>query len=212
MKASNSAKLARIWADAVPLSSFIVATSRGGAGQAEYGDDTRSSDDRSSRIENVARMVESAAYQLASLKEAKAETMNELIAGRLVCLGRKPYSNEFEKIDPSTWIGADVDWGGNTVTRDDQAIIDVRVMTSRVDEEAGVRDKRGPGRPSQGEVISAAIAKYAVEDPKLNRPLLERYRAYKSYISKCGYDPHKDDGFSDKTIEKYETEYRNKNR
>ena len=58
--------------------------------------------------------------------------------------------------------------------------------------ELPVRGK--PGRPSEGEVILAAIAAYRATDPKLKRPRRERYAAYKSYISSQGCDPRRDQG------------------
>ena len=75
-----------------------------------------------------------------------------------------------------------------------------------------LRAKGKPGRPSEGEVILAAIAAYRVTDPKLKRPRRERYAAYKSYISSQGYDPRRDQGFSEKTLQKYETKFRKQNR
>lgn len=64
----------------------------------------------------------------------------------------------------------------------------------------------GPGRPSNAEVIQAAIENYARTDPSLRKARVKRYRAYRSYISEQGIDP--DLGFSDKTFERYESEFR----
>ena len=68
----------------------------------------------------------------------------------------------------------------------------------------------GPGRPSKAEVIRAAITDYQKTDPGLSRPPSEQYRTYRSYISPQGYKPYRDAGFSNKTFEKYEREFRPK--
>jgi hypothetical protein len=75
---------------------------------------------------------------------------------------------------------------------------------------ASSQERNAPGRPSKASVILAAIAEHAKTDLHLERPRPERYRNYRSYARSQGYDPHRDAGFSDKTFEKYEREFRNK--
>ena len=97
-----------------------------------------------------------------------------------------------------------------TETRD-ETYKDFRSITSPVNDEVEVHEPGRPGRPSKGDLILAAIAEHSNNDPGLTLPKRERFHAYRSYISERGYDS-REDGFSDKTIEKYETEFRKKKR
>lgn len=94
----------------------------------------------------------------------------------------------------------------------DETREDFRAITSPVNDEVEAHEPGLPGRPSKGDVILAAIAEHSTNDPGLKLPKSERFRAYRFYISERGYDPHREDGFSDKTIEKFETEFRKKKR
>ena len=73
-------------------------------------------------------------------------------------------------------------------------------------------ERNSPGRPSHANVIRAAIAEQARTDPRLERPRRERYENYRAYAKSQGYDPRRDDGFSEKTFEKYERQFRNKHK
>jgi len=88
----------------------------------------------------------------------------------------------------------------------------IPAASTSVDGNVDPHPRRKSGRPSEAEVILAAIAAHAVGDPKLKRPRRVRYLAYKSYISEQGYDPDSDAGFSEKTLQKYETTFRKTNR
>ena len=201
----DPAKLARVWADAAPLSSYI--TSRANEVLAQSKSANRSPDS-SSAMERTARTLEFHMNRQIAMEKAKAETKNHLIAGRLNCVGRKSDSYNFERIGPSFWVGAKIDWGNDSVSRDDEVVVEVRVITeTTVDhgsEEAESRTTR--------EIVAAAIEHYATQDPTLSAPPSVRFRAYRAYIEKQGFDPFRDRGFSTKTFEACETEYRNNNK
>ena len=93
----------------------------------------------------------------------------------------------------------------------DETREDFRAITSPVIDEVEVHKPGSSGRPSKGDVILAAIAEHSNNDPGLTLPKRERFRAYRSYISEQGHDS-REDGFSEKTIEKFETKYRKKKR
>ena len=103
-------------------------------------------------------------------------------------------------------------WYENALTRDGQELIEIRVTTAPLGEPPAAQPQQRPGRPSKRDVIRAAIGSYAERDPSLDRPRHERYRAYRAYISSVGFDPRKDTGFADKTLEKYEGEFRRTNK
>jgi hypothetical protein len=164
---------------------------------------------RPSGLENLARLAELNAILRLTQDKAKADILNDLIAGRLVGFGRPSESYDFERIDASYWIGAKVDWGGSA-SRDSRTFIEVRIVMPDAIAPIQPKPQPGPGRPSKAEVIRAAIDEYAKSDSALDRPRSERYRAYRSYISSKGFKRVRDAGFSDKTFEKYEREFRNK--
>ena len=121
----------------------------------------------------------------------------------------------------------DIHWAKGELTVGSTSYFDIRVVRCPVASQESVKpsDKQsatevapdsiaavspqprtGPGRPSNAEVIQAAIEDYARTDPGLRKPRVKRYRAYRTYISGQGIDP--DFGFSDKTFERYESEFR----
>ena len=105
-----------------------------------------------------------------------------------------------------------MDWGGNSAIRGQEEVVDLRVLTDPKSAPAEPENVPKPGRPSKKSVIKAAIAEHAKSDPGLAQPKNERFKAYRSYIFEQGYNPRRDSGFSDKTIEKYETEFRRKSK
>jgi hypothetical protein len=227
MNPSDAAALARIWADSTPLYTFVedrlkqlpdespaAASNVATAGTKPVNRKRRKRSATPSGFETLAASLDSmsAAIEVGRkhndrFKRVTAAMMDDLIAGRLACIGRPAQSYVFKKIDPSFWIGARVQWYGNAVIRGDEELIEVRV-TKSIPAQIEDRPEKGPGRPSKANVIRDAIVEYAKGDPRLNRPPFERYRAYRAYISDRGYDPRKDSGFKDKTFEKYEAEYR----
>jgi hypothetical protein len=82
------------------------------------------------------------------------------------------------------------------------------VRREGVDDETQVQDKRRPGRPTMREPILDAIADYVATDPKMGRPPTVRYRAYRTYLSNHGYERGRVASISEKTFEKFETEFR----
>jgi hypothetical protein len=144
----------------------------------------------------------------AARDRAKTELRNELVAGRLVGLGRRSDSYNIETIDCSFWIGAKVDWEHDAVSREDAALIDVRVVAPETIKAIRPTPEPRSGPPSEVELILAAIEDYAKKDPALRRPPAERYGAYRSFIVSKGRDPRRERGFSESAFEKYEREYR----
>jgi hypothetical protein len=96
--------------------------------------------------------------------------------------------------------------------RGEKGVVDVRLLTKSMPTTVPPVRISKPGRPSKKGVIRHAIANHAKQDPKLRQPPVVRRRNYRAYISQHGYDLRQDSGFTNSTFEKYETEYRNKNK
>ena len=147
------------------------------------------------------------------LVAAQKATLKELIAGQIIGLGRLSGSKGIDKISGSFWIDAKVeDWFGGKVSCDGSTYSEVCVVSAGAIAPTLEKASSTVGAPSRAVVIRAAIEAYAKVDPGLVKPPSVRFRAYRAYISEHGYDPRTDRGFNQKTFEKYELEYRNKNR
>lgn len=207
MDSLGNPTLARIWADATPLARFMEERA-----EQECRESTPARNPTRARQPSTMELLAASMQfqrELASARDkARTATINDLIAGRIVGLGRPSDSYLFERVEVSFWIGAVVDWMCGTASRDGRTVIEVRVVPAGVLKPVQPEAHEAPGRPSMADVIRAAIADYAKADPALRRPPTERYRAYRAYISARGYDPHRDPGFTKKTYEKYEREFR----
>ena len=211
-KPHDVSALARQWADAETLCDFLK-TRAESIRMATQGTETSGKPiSEMSSVEIAVLTLRGNTDLQAALAEAKRGISDEVVAGRIYCIGRRRDSLEFEKVPPSFWIGAKIDWGGDAVGRDDEEFMDLRVLTGSIAAPPEVQDEPRSGRPSKGNVILAAIEKYANDDPGLKGTKSKRFRSYRSYISEQGYDPRTDPGFGDKTIEKFETAYRKKKR
>lgn len=195
--------LARTWANAVPLSKFATERAQRLAQGMGVGGD-RSEEPFAA----LSRAVQHHANVRVAFDRAYEETINDLIAGRLVCIGRKSKAYEFQVIDSGFWIGASIDWSGNAANRGRQSLIELRIAESPATALTPPALKQGPGRPSKAAAIRAAIAEYSKSDARLSRPPFERYRAYRAYLTDRGFDLRRESGFKDKTFEKYEREFR----
>jgi len=123
----------------------------------------------------------------------------------------------------------DINWSNGELCIRDTSYRDIRVVPAPADALYTVNSEDEPsattvastaipstaqkhqsrrGRPSNADLIRAAIRDYAKKDASLRKAKKTRYRAYRAYISAQGIDPDPDSGFSDKTLEKYETEFR----
>ncbi|MBV8143691.1 MAG: hypothetical protein JO184_01700 [Gammaproteobacteria bacterium] len=205
MNSSDNQALRRIWADATQLSKYVEARAETLAREAPPARDRKTRRTRQlSTLEYMALASEYDGKLHIARDKAQKATINDLIAGRIVGLGRRPGSYVFEAIKPSFWIGADV--AGDAVTRDGVEIIEVRM----VQPDAIPVDQVEAKRASPEDLICAAITEYLKKDPRLSRPPAERYRAYRSYISKQGRDPRRERGFGDKNLERYEGKFRSK--
>ena len=205
MDSANTSALRRIWADATPLSKFIedraeqlceAPTVPGGKARGTQ---------QLSALEGMTLIMRYDANLSIARGKARKETVNHLVAGRIVGLGRRSDSHEIETIDASFWIGADVE--PDAVSRDGTQIIDVRIVLPDALPVEQPKQQLNPGTSARIEVIRAAIREYAKTHPELSQPRSVRYRAYRSYISSRGFDLSKR-GFTNKNFEKYELEFR----
>jgi len=202
----KAATLARIWADATPLSKFVEERAEQLCRPVTPLPKCRRIQ-KLSTIRQLAAGMEFHANLAVARGKAQATTINDVIAGRVVGLGRPSDSYAFDVISAEFWIGAKIDWAG-TVIRGGRTVIEVRIVMPNVI--TSVQPKLQPGLEEMptADVIRAAIVGYAKIDPFLRQsPPSKRFRTYKSYISSKGFDPNKR-GFSDKTLEKYELEYK----
>jgi hypothetical protein len=208
--------LERIWADATSLAKVIDERAERLCGEAlaSRGPNVTPETAPASNLAALAQATLGLQYHVelnAALPKAIAEVTNDLVAGRLVALGRPASSHAVKRIDASFWIGADVDPLRESVTRGARKLMQVRVVSPEKMSAVEPTPQAGVGRPSKAEVIRAAIREHAKSDPGLNQPRSQRYRRYHAYISSQGYDPKKEAGFTEKTLEKYEREYRLQN-
>lgn len=211
MDASSTATLARIWADATPLARFIEEKA---AQQLRESTPARrpTRARQLSTLELVARSMQFDTKMASARDKARTATINDLIAGRFIGLGRPSDSYAFERVDDSFWIGAAVDWIDGATSRDGRTVIEIRVVPADALKPIRPEASETVGRLSKKDAIRAAIAAYAKEDPTLDRKRLHRFQAYRSHLTSHGYNPRKDGGFSEKNFEKYETEFRTANK
>lgn len=210
MDSASTSALRRIWADATPLSKFIEDRAEQLCEAPPVPDRKIRRTQQLSALEGMTLIMRYDANLSIARGKARKETVNHLVAGRIVGLGRRSGSHDIETIDASFWIGADVE--PDAVSRDGTQIIDVRIVLP--DALPVTQEKQRFDREAQrrAEVIGAAIRDYVANtDPNLGPPRSKRYKAYRSYISARGFDIKKR-GFGDKRLEKAETEYRRESR
>ena len=208
MDSSSNPALARIWADATPLSRFIEDRAQQLFRQtpAAPWSTVDATGQSSSLGVRVAAGLESYKDLLAARDRAKTDTINDLVAGRLLGMGRPSGSRKLEEIEALFWIGAEF-LPGNSAQSARRKMVHVRVVPSDASPSAQPKPRAGPGRPSQREAIKAAIIDHARADPGWwNRSPSVRHKAYRDHIAKQGYDPS-GPGFDKKTLQKYETAF-----
>lgn len=206
----DEAAIAQQWADAPTLHEYLkdCAAQLRAAKRSAVG--TRDSGSKIHPLEGAVLSLQEFNATQAALKEAARKVNDDLVANRIACIGRTQDTVSLERISASFWIGAQIHWDKDLAVRRAAKIVDLRVVTEPKSAPIEIESSPKPGRPSKKEVIRKAIEEHAKSDPGLMRPKLERFKAYRSYISCHGYNPHQESGFSDKTIEKYETEFRRK--
>ena len=205
MDSTSTPALRRIWADATPLSKFIEDRAEQLCREGPATTGKTPGNRKPTAFEGIALVLEYQGNLNSARNRARTETINHLVAGRFVGLGRRSASYDIETIDSSFWIGADV--GGDTVARGDTKIIEVRIVQPDVVQSIQPKPHSGLGRPSESKAIQEAISVYAKTDPALKRSPSVRYEAYRKHLASQGHNP-KDPGFDKKTLQKYETEYR----
>jgi hypothetical protein len=206
MAAIDPEKVAKAWATATPIHGYTVAKATQKWRESTPGWPLPATH----QVFSVDAMFLNQEFQK-RLVAARKATIKELIAGQIVGLGRSSNSKGIERISESFWIDAKVeDWSGGTASCDGTSFSEIGVVpTSTLTPSQPVASST-VGPPSKAVVILAAIAAYAKEDPRLERPPSERFRAYRAYISSHGHNPHTARGFSQKTFEKYEQQFRNR--
>jgi hypothetical protein len=208
---ASASELRRIWADATPLSKFIEDRAEHLCREARpVPGRTIPKSQKLSPIEGMSLIMQYDADLSIARGKARKETVNHLVAGRIVGLGRRSGFHDIETIDASFWIGADVE--PDAVSRDGTQIIDVRIVLPDVLLVEQPKQQSDLEAKRRAEVIREAIVDYAAKtDPDLGPPRSKRYKAYRAYISARRFDIKKR-GFSDKRFEKAETEYRRESR
>jgi hypothetical protein len=154
VESSSTAGLAGIWADATPLTRFIEERAEQSLqeGTPAYGETNRAAplsnhqSDLVPRWANLARHAEFVAALRVARDRAQVETIKDLVAGRLVGLGRLSDSYNIENIDASFWIGADV--RANTATRADTRMVEVHVVSPDAILSLQPVHQSGPEKPS----------------------------------------------------------------
>ena len=206
----GAAAIAKQWADAPTLHEHLRDCAAQLRDAKRSSDEIRVSSSEMHPLESAVRSLQEQNAMQSALKEAERTVNDDLVANRVACIGRLQDSAKLEHISASFWIGAQIHWYKNLAVRGAETMIDLRVVSEAVSAPSEPETAPKPGRPSKKEVIRRAIAEYAKSDPGLVHSKGERFRAYRSYISNHGYNPRQEPGFSDKTIEKYETEFRKK--
>ena len=208
MTNSSKTDLAPIWADATPLSDYLDQRTRSAlrVGEQDQGNEVSPA---SSMLLGVAAALQTYGNTPRVIEETKKKTNDDLIAGRISAIGRKENSGRFVALEASHWIGSEIHWHSNAMKRGRAAYVDIRVIDQG--QSADSQFEQGVEYRDTFEVVEAAIAKYAADDPNLSDKPEIRYRAYREFIRARGFDPHRDRGFSEKTFEAYETKFRKKN-
>jgi hypothetical protein len=171
VNSSNARVFARIWADATPLAQYVEEVAQRLCSEPVPGLEppTRPADPKLSGLASVAMMSHIHAVLSVARRKAPTATRNDLIAGRILAVGRPPDSEQFEKIDPSFWIGSDIDWSG-AVSRGDRKVIEVRVVV-KADDVALIQSKLRKVRagPHKAERVGAGSANKEREQPRTRK-------------------------------------------
>jgi hypothetical protein len=207
MESVASRALATSWADATPLAKVLDERAQRLIPQPTFGEDAPLGERRST-AEQIALGLHFQIHMPAAQEAAKTEIRNDLVARRLVGLGRTPRSRNIQRIDASFWIDADIDWKHDTAARGRKNLVAVRVLLPDAIKALEPTADPRPGPASERDLILAAIEEYSKRDPPLRRPPAERYDAYRAFLTKKGRNPRRERGFSNSAFEKYELEYR----
>jgi hypothetical protein len=208
----DKTSFAEQWADAPTLDEYMnecAAHLRDAQRSAER---TRQPTSEVTPLQGAVLSLQEHSAMRTALKAAMRKICDDLVANRIACIGREKESDNLKHISASFWIGAKIRWDEDTAIRGTKEFVDLRVVTDTMLEPIEPEQRIKPGRPSRKDVILDAITQHAISDPGLMRPKRERFDAYRSYISDQGYDPHQDSGFSEKTLEKFETKFRRKSK
>ena len=202
----NAAAVRQVWAYATPLSQFVERRAEQSCPEAAELKARR--DRQASTLKYLGASIEFGFALRAAVEKARTATVNDLVAGRLVGLGRTPKSRDIQPIDSSFWVDAEIDWEHDAMARARKKMVAVRVVLPDAMKAVRPTAEDRPGPHSERELILAAIEEYAKKDPALRRPPAERYEAYRAFITKKGRNPRRERGFSESAFEKYELEYR----
>lgn len=225
--AEQSKKLQMLWADGTDLSVLF-----GGLKAATPLDPSMLDDPKFEAAKKTALGGVSIGLDRMNRERSRDEKLIEqmrrdLVAERVVCIGRRSDDNRFwlEKIESSFWLGARIYASADQAENEDILFDMIRIASNasttstlaidiEVAESAPGADLATPqrrrGRPSHRDKILAAIEHQGSDEDWFvaNAPH-SRHLAYRRYI-KAAYriDTLNVEGFDAKTIEKYETEFR----
>lgn len=126
MKSLDPKSLERIWLLATPLHEFTVNVAERQCQNSIPGWPTDWSAQDATRGSNLRfQQVQ------ARLNTAQTLTIQDLVAGRIVGLGRRSQSNALEVVGESFWDGAVFDWTSETVkNREGRTVCDVRITNA----------------------------------------------------------------------------------
>lgn len=133
--------LAAIWADATPLARFVEERAK------------RRRREITSTVESLTRSIMDGTYLASDRKTVRAATIKDLIAERVVAIGRPSDSYAFKRINHSFWIDADIDWGNGSASLDRKTMVDIRIV-------------RSPSKNDKSAPASSATPERAVNDPE----------------------------------------------
>ena len=211
MDPASAQALHQRWADATPLAEFVEDRAQRDCRKSPL-DGAAGDLEALSLMERIAAAFEYQQEIASARKDAQSETQNDLAAGRLVGLGIRSGSRELEEIPFSTWPGSEVDWIHGEMSRGRTRFSDIRVEQPNVTISVTAQRESRQGRPSDVDLILEAIANYAGEDPGLTARPKKRLKAYRDYIAQHENRRVTQGYIEDKTLQKYETIFRQENK
>lgn len=127
MDSPDDQALRRIWADAPPLFKFVEDRAEQLVREAPPAPGRKiRKPSQLSTLEHIGFAAEYYGNLQVARGRALQTAISDLVAGRIIALGRRSGSYRIETVDASFWIGADVE--GDTVSRDGNEMIDVRIV------------------------------------------------------------------------------------
>jgi hypothetical protein len=146
MDPSGATALTRIWADATPLAKHLEDRAERLCTEAPAISGTRLSASPST-LERIAVATQYHANMAVAREAARTATANDLIAGRLITLGRPADRYALQRINPKFWIGAEIDWMRSTVSRGGKNFVNIRIASTLATAKTSIR--KSVSKPTQ---------------------------------------------------------------